>query len=199
MRRPSLKFLFGTVVCLLAVNLIFFTIPSSGRAAYSLDVDVYTVGSNPAGHALDPGGNNIGGVPSISWDFNVPSAGNALLRILAEGVDGGSNAPGGGEFDSVYLNGSFLGYLTQQNFYSPDFNLQPGPGALAGITAEVNSFFDVFVDAGINTVRIDVDPANWVNEIETSTLSSRVPEPTTLLLLAIGVLGICGARRKLNR
>jgi hypothetical protein len=144
-------------------------------------------------------GNNIGGVASISWTFNAPSAGPALLSIVAEGVDGGTNAPGGGEHDQVYFNGTLLGDLTQQNFYSQLFNLNPGPGGLTlptgqVVTALTTSFFNVNAIVGINTVQVNVDSSNWVNEIETSNLSN-VPEPGTLALLSLTLLGLGMVRR----
>ena len=126
-------------------------------------------------------------------------SGPIILSILAEGIDGGPNAPGGGEHDQVVFNGTPIGDLTQQNFYSPLYNLQPGPGALAGITAETLSVFDVtslFVP-GVNTITVNVDPANWVNEIEVSTLA-ETPLPAALPLFASGLggLGLIGWRRK---
>ncbi len=155
-------------------------------------VDVYTVGASGS-PALDPIGNVIGGIPSISWNHSVSSLGGQyLLSIIAEGIDTG-------EIDKVYFNNTYIGDLTNQGFYSSVFNLNPGAGALAGITALTNSVFDVtaFVLLGVNTVRVDVDPNNWVNEIETATLSS-VPLPGALPLLAgaLGAFGIVRSRSK---
>ncbi len=180
--------LLGTACLLLALA------PSSGQAQYSLSQNIYIIGSNPAGLALDPVGNNIGGVPSISWIFNAPVAGPATLSILAEGVDGGTNAPGGGEHDAVFFNGNLLGNLTQQSFYSSAYNLQPGPGALPGITAETTSFFTVLANAGLNTVIVNVDPNRWVNEVEVSTLVS-VPEPGAFALGTLALMGLQVSRR----
>jgi len=164
-------------------------------------VNVYTVGSSPPGNALDPGGNNIGGIPVITWQnfYDGNPGDSAVLSILAEGVDGGPNAPGGGEFDEVFVNGNFVGDLTQQDFYSPAFNLQPGPGALPGITAETWSFFDVapFVNHGLNTITVVVDPGNWVNEIEVADLS--VPEPGSFLLFGTGLAGLAAMIRRMRK
>lgn len=159
-------------------------------------VNVMTVGSNPAGNALDPLGNNIGGIPLISWTHTVGSlgAGPAWLSIVAEGID--TN-----EDDEVFINGTSLGFLTNQGFQVPDFNLQPAAGALPNITALTISAFDVsaLLQVGINTIEVHVDPTNWVNQVETSTLSynnRQVPEPGTLALLLAGLGGLSLLRRR---
>jgi len=187
MNKHSLRVSIGNVILLAALTSFVLIFPSTGQANYSLSEDIYTVGSNPAGLALDPSNNPIGGVPIISWTFTAPSAGPALLSILAEGVDTG-------ELDEVFFNSVSIGFLTQQGFYSSFFNLQPGPGALPGITAETTSFFDVFANAGLNTVQVDVAPGRWVDEIETSNLSS-IPEPGTLGLVSFGLVVAGIARR----
>jgi hypothetical protein len=165
-------------------------------------VNVYTVGSNPAGNALDPVGNNIGGVPVISWNQSVSCSGCPVyLSILAEGIDGGPTAPGAGERDEVFVNGNSVGFLTQANFYSPLFNLQPGPGALAGITLETTSLFDItaYAVSGLNTISVNVDAGNWINEVEVSEIS-EVPEPASMMLLGSGLAAVAGrVRRKIRK
>jgi hypothetical protein len=141
-------------------------------------VNVYTIGSNPAGLAQDAGGNPIGGIPLISWNHN-GVAGPATLSITAEGID--TN-----EFDEVFFNGVSIGFLTNQGFQVPFFNLNPGPGALPNITALTVSVFNVIALAGINTVSVQLDTENWVNEIEVSELAA-VPEPGTIGLLVGGL------------
>jgi hypothetical protein len=163
-------------VCATALVLV-----SAIAAPVSADtVDVYTIGSNPAGKAENPAGVNIGGIPIISWN-HIGVAGPATLSIVAEGIDTIQD-------DKVFFNDALIGFLTQQLFLSPDLRLNPGPGALAGITGLTTSVFDVIAVNGINTVRVEVDPQVFVSEIETSVLSvvRSVPEPGTLAMFALG-------------
>lgn len=186
MKKINFSLIIGSLVLVVLMSALLLIVPSTGYS-YSLSADIYTIGSNPAGNAQGPSGANIGGIPSISWIFNVPTAGSATLSILAEGIDIG-------EVDNVYFNNVLIGSLTQQSFYSPSYKLQPGPGALTDYTAETTSVFNVTAILGDNTIRVDVAPSNWVNEIETSSLSN-VPEPVTLVLLSLGLAGAGAVRR----
>jgi hypothetical protein len=184
--------------------LAFASLAASPASAAT--IDLFVIGSTHTGGAIDPFGNPIAGTPIVSWTdtlFGAPTT-PMVLSILAEGVDGGDGAPGGGEFDGVYVNGSFVGHLTQQGFYSPDYMLQPGPGALAGRTAETVSLFDVtaFLVAGLNTFEVRIDPSNWVNEIEVASLRAieQVPEPSSAplalaALAALALVRVAGAQR----
>ena len=170
----------------MAFAICLLTLPASAGT-----VNVYTIGSNPAGEALDPVGNPIGGIPLITWN-QVGTAGLATLSIVAEGID--TN-----EFDEVFFNGSSIGFLTSQGFQVGTFNLNPGPGAMAdGSTALTVSVFNVTALAGVNTVSVQLDTEYWVNEIETSTLlsTSTVPEPSTVGMLAAGVGMLAWALRR---
>jgi hypothetical protein len=170
-----------TVLCML-------TLPVMSHA-YTLTQDIYTLGSNPLGNALNLSGVH-GGIPYISWNFNVTQLGAATISIVAEGIDGGRWAPNGGENDLVFFNGHLLGQLTQQNFYSSSYMLNPGAGALSGTTALTTSSFDVssYLLLGVNSVFVKVE-RGWVNEIETSKLDVQtpVPEPSTFLLFGVGI------------
>jgi hypothetical protein len=193
-------------------------------------VNVYQIGSTHPGTcgantALDPFNVCITGTATPTWSNNF--SGNlgdtAFLSILAEGIDNGSVIPGG-EVDQVIVNGTPVGDLSQQSFYSPFFNLSnsnaiTGPGDIDGdnsdptvansgvpnniITDLTLSVFNVtgLVGNGANSIQVVVDPGNFVDEIDVSTLAgSPVPEPSTLfvLVLASGLLCISSRRKRLS-
>ncbi|HEV3333274.1 MAG TPA: PEP-CTERM sorting domain-containing protein [Bryobacteraceae bacterium] len=188
------------LLCLIAAAL---ALPASADIA-----NVYTIGSNPAGEALDPAGNNVGGIPVITWTNNVASAGLATLSIIAEGID--NNGPGGlAEIDAVKFNGVFIGDLTPQGFYSNFFNLCvataiTGPCGLnsatgAPITGLSTSNFTVNALAGANTLEVDVASGNWVDEIDKSTLTSSVPEPSSAAFLGLLTGAVFLVRRRMPK
>jgi hypothetical protein len=118
-----------------------------------------------------------------------PQGVGGRIHIVAEDVDALSPVGVGPESDSVLLNGIFLGFLTDQGSYTggPVGDIFPGAGANPPFTFLSDSFFDVFVELlpGFNTLRIEIDPTSWWAEIETVTI--RIPEPGTLLLLGLGL------------
>jgi hypothetical protein len=185
-------------------------------------VNVYQIGSTSsicgANTALDPTGACITGTATPTWTnlFSGSLGDTATLTIVAEGIDNGSVIPGG-EVDQVKVNGTLVGALTQQNLYSPLFNLSnsnagtgpedldgdAGDPTVKGVTAPITdlsvSTFNVtgLVGNGANTIQVLVDPTNWVNEIDTASLTG-VPEPGTLSMLGAGLalLGLAMLRRR---
>ena len=153
-------------------------------SATVIDMDIYTVLRTSPGD----------GVPDfleVNF-FNPKPAGTApaTLTIRAEGVDLSEN-------DSVSLNGNFLGLLTHQTYNFCCFDLQLGPGDLGfGQTESLDSFIDIFVELnpGLNTLRIDLDPGNWIAEIET--IHIEIPEPTSVALAGLALLGLAASRRR---
>jgi hypothetical protein len=160
-------------------------------------VDVYQIGDTRPGPGLD----------TLSWNHFYDGLGTptfASLTIVAEGVDEDQNDPFFRENDQVYLNGTLLGLLDDQNFYYSFFDINPGPGALGNGQTELSTTVFVLnpalLVAGNNLVQIVVDPESWIMEAETSTLVvdriDRTPEPSTLFLVAAGLLGLVSARRR---
>jgi hypothetical protein len=153
--------------------------------------------------ALDPGGAVLPCAPTVSWshtiEFDPGHLKEAILKITAEGIDARQEPSGPGpEIDRVFVNGTFVGTLTNQSFYTPFFNLQPGPGALPNFTELTMSMFDVtpFLVPGLNTFQVVVDPTNWILEIETSELWAETPEPATLGIFGLGLAGLGLLRRR---
>jgi hypothetical protein len=178
MSMISFKTAVSTVVIAVAT---MSSVPATASVQY-----LYAVGAsiNPA---LDPAGNSIGGVPVISWTDTWSGGGTGILSILAEGIDLLQD-------DEVFVNGTSVGFLTQQSFTSSLFNLQPGAGALAGITDLTTTVFDVtsLLVVGVNQFQIKVDPGNWVNEIEmvSLTTAAAVPEPASWALVGLALAGL---------
>jgi hypothetical protein len=197
-----------TAVC------VFLALPAAAD-----DVNVYQIGSTSsicgANTAFDPAGNCIFGSATPTWinNFSGGAGSSATLSILAEGEDTGEN-------DAVYVNGNLVGNLTQQGFYSPYYNLSnsnagtgpldldgdagdpcvTGPTALPCNTLVTDLTWSTFnvtglVNNGPNTIMVAVDPGNWVDEIDTSNLTSA-PEPSTMLLLGVSLLGLPLLKRR---
>jgi hypothetical protein len=161
----------------------------------------YAVNSSSDGTAFDQ---RRSGIIEWSHQYTIPNNQqiiNAALTLLTFDIEdaGAGDGQGGEPFDTrLYIDGvEVVGAF--DNVYTADYSsdqlIPPN-----WVTFVLNSSFFPLIQDGLVTIQMaDFQGGDnvWLDfaELRIETVPTAVPEPTTMLLLVLGLLGLAGMRR----
>ncbi len=193
-----------SIVLITAVLIIAMTSIATANTVTSLygDKDGFGIGVLPdqgfdwgsvIQGAGDPSNTDIWMYGTQSWVHSYSLSGlGAITGAAFEIMTGGQ---GLGELSNLYINSQFVGTLTDGDDTGPMYNY-----------ARLDVFnLMPFVSylTGTDTIQVVTSGGDgWVLDYSQITLSDNattVPEPTTMLLLGLGLMGLARVRRKLKK
>jgi hypothetical protein len=159
LKKVNKKYILLLLIALFTFSVQATALVSAQPLEYKEKLDLYLVISGAGADGYTHTYDGSAGEPYKAW-----------LTIVADDVDGPGTGHDG-EWDEVYVNSHFVGYLNRMGFYS-NFMYTPGPGGNPGhITTTTFEIDPAWIEPNV-PIWIDVGPedGNWQVEIETSEL-----------------------------